>query len=111
MGLSLAEFKTRFTQGFLEVQWKHWSALGVASHVEPEERWLIDIEALTVSTLIAGFQDTRLLNASIEWLIKNMDWLNLQRLKRIARTFTEPLPKLSSRIDSLDVFSHPCRPG
>lgn len=101
MGLSLTQFKERFTQGFLEVQWKHWSALGVASHVEPEERWLIDIEALTLSTLIAGFQDTRLLNASIEWLIKNSDWLNLQRLKRIAKTFTGPLPKLSPRIDSL----------
>jgi DNA-binding MarR family transcriptional regulator len=101
MGLSLTEFKERFTQGFLEVQWKHWSALGVASHVEPEERWLIDIEALTLSTLVAGFQDTRLLNASIEWLVKNSDWLNLQRLKRIAKTFTAPLPKLSPRIDSL----------
>jgi len=101
MGLSLTEFKERFTQGFLEVQWKHWSALGVASHVESEERSLIDIEALTLSTLVAGFQDTRLLNASIEWLVKNSDWLNLQRLKRIAKTFTAPLPKLSPRIDSL----------
>ena len=101
MGLSLTEFKERFTQGFLEVQWKHWSALGVASHVEPEERWLIDIEALTLSTLIAGFEDTRLLNASIEWLIKNSDWLNLQRLKRIAKRLTGPLPKLSPRIDAL----------
>ena len=101
MGLSLTEFKERFTHGFLEVQWKHWSALGVASHVEPEERWLIDIEALTLTTLIAGFQDTRLLNASIEWLVRNGDWLNLQRLKRIARRFTEPLPKLSPRIDAL----------
>lgn len=101
MGLSLTAFKERFTQGFLEVQWKHWSALGVASHVEPEERWLIDIEALTLSTLIAGVQDTRLLNASIEWLIKHSDWLNLQRLKRIAKRFTEPLPKLSPRINSL----------
>lgn len=101
MELSLTEFKERFTQGFLEAQWRHWSALGVASHVEPEERSLIDIEALTLSTLMTGFQDTRLLNASIEWLIKNSDWLNLQRLKRIAKTFTEPLPKLSPRIDSL----------
>ena len=101
MGLSLTEFKERFTQAYLEVQWKHWSALGVASHVEPEERSLIDIEALTLSTLMTGFQDTRLLNASIEWLIKNSDWLNLQRLKRIAKTFTAPLPKLSPRIDSL----------
>lgn len=101
MGLLLTEFKERFTQGFLEVQWKHWSALGVASHVEPEEGCLIDIEALTLSTLVAGFQDTRLLNASIEWLVKNNDWLNLQRLKRIAKTFTEPLPKLSPRIDAL----------
>jgi hypothetical protein len=101
MGLSLTEFKERFTQGFLEIHWKHWSALGVASHVEPEERALIDIEALTLSTLVAGFQDTRLLSASIEWLVKNSHWLNLQRLKTIAKTFTAPLPKLSPRIDSL----------
>ncbi len=99
--MSLKEFKERFIHGLLEVQWRHWSALGVACHVEPEERWLIDIEALTLSTLVSGFQDTRLLNASIEWLIKHNDWLNLQRLKRIAKAFIEPFPKLSPQIDSL----------
>ena len=101
MDLSLREFKERFTHGFLEVQWRHWSALGVASHVEPEEGCLIDLEALALSTLTTGFQDTRLLNASIEWLIKHNGWLNLPRLKRIAKAFTKPLPGLSPRIYSL----------
>jgi DNA-binding MarR family transcriptional regulator len=101
MSLSPTEFKEQFIRDFLEVHWKHWSSLGIATHVEPEERRLIDVEPLILSTLTVGLEDTRLLNASLEWMIRNSDWLNLQRLKRIANTFTEPIPKLSPRVDSL----------
>ncbi|RKY82730.1 hypothetical protein DRQ11_14060, partial [candidate division KSB1 bacterium] len=101
MEISLKEFKERFSEGLLEIHWKQWSALGVASHVEPERNWLIDLEALVLSTLVLGLKDARLLNASIEWLIKNGGWLSLQRIKRIAKVFTRPRAEFSSQFGPL----------
>jgi hypothetical protein len=90
MELSLREFRESFLDSFLEIHWKQWSALGVAAHVGPEENWLIDLEALALSTLSLGLRDTRLLNAAIEWLIRHGEWLSLPRLKRIAKIFMKP---------------------
>ncbi|MBW2040035.1 MAG: hypothetical protein JRI46_10680 [Deltaproteobacteria bacterium] len=101
MEISLKEFKERFADGFLEVHWRQWSALGVASHVRPEEKRLIDLEALALSTLTLGLEDTRLLNAAVEWLIKYGEWLNLPRLKRIAKIFMRPLPEEKTQVRSL----------
>lgn len=85
--LSLREFRERFTDGLLQTHWRQWAALGVATHVQPEEGWIIDLEALTVSTLTLGLRDARLFGASLEWLIRHGEWLNLPRLKRIAKVF------------------------
>ncbi len=101
METSLKEFKERFSEGLFEIHWKQWSALGVASHVEPEMNWFIDLEALVLSTLVLGLKDARLLNASIEWLIKNGEWLNRLRLKRIAKLFMRPPAKSSSQFGPL----------
>jgi len=83
----LKEFKNKFIENLIEIHWKHWTALGVASHVNPERHWIIDLEALIISTLVVGLHDKRLLSASHEWLIKNGKWINLFRLKRIAKIF------------------------
>ncbi len=83
MEASLREFKGKFYNALLDIHWKHWTALGVASHVKPEKTWIIDLEPLIVSTLAIGLQDKRLLSSSTEWLIKNGEWINLSRLKRI----------------------------
>ena len=97
MKISIREFSKEFLNGFLAVHWRQWSALGVASHVGAEEKWIIDLEALTLSTLTLGLLDTRLLGAALEWLIKYGEWLNLPRLKRIARVFMRPLAESSSQ--------------
>ena len=96
MEISLKEFKEKFYSDLLEIHWRHWTTLGVASHVKPERRWIIDLEPLTLSTLMIGFRDKRLLSSSIEWLIKNGEWMNLSRLKRIMRVFTERVPGLKA---------------
>jgi hypothetical protein len=62
--------------------------------VKPEKTWIIDLEPLIVSTLAIGLQDKRLLSSSTEWLIKNGEWINLSRLKRIIKVFLEPSPGL-----------------
>lgn len=94
MELSLREFKKKFFDDLLEVHWRHWTALGVASHVNPERYWAIDLEALILSTLTNGLYDKRLLSSSLEWLAKNSEWINISRLKRIIKTFTKPVPGL-----------------
>ena len=94
MELSLKEFKEKFYNDLLEIHWRHWTALGVASHVIPEKTWIIDLEPLIISTLTMGLQDKRLLSSSIEWLIKNGEWINLSRLKRIVKVFSERFPGL-----------------
>jgi len=94
MEISLREFKEKFYIGLLDIHWKHWTALGVASHVKPEKTRIIDLEPLIISTLTIGLKDKRLLSSSIEWLIKNGEWINLSRLKRIVKTFSEQLPGL-----------------
>ena len=90
MELSPKAFRQQFEEGFLELHWRQWSALGVASHAEPEEQRLLDLEALLVSTLTLGLKERRLLNAALEWLQNYGEWLNLPRLKRIARIFMKP---------------------
>lgn len=92
MAISLYEFKKQIKEYLLEIHWKQWSALGVASHVQPEQYWHIDVEALIISTLTIGLHDKRLFSACIEWLIQNSEWVNFSRLKRIAKLFSRPLP-------------------
>jgi hypothetical protein len=94
MELSLKEFKEKFYDDLIEIHWRQWTALGVASHVKPEKKWIIDLEPLILSTLAIGLRDKRLLSCSVEWLIKNGEWMNLSRLKRNFTIFTEHVPGL-----------------
>jgi len=89
MKISLKEFKKRFIDDFIEIHWRQWSALGVSSYVEPENNWLIDLEALIVSTLNIGLEDMRLLNSATEWILKYKEWISFQRLKRILKLYIE----------------------
>jgi hypothetical protein len=94
MSVSLKEFKEKIRNKLLEIHWKQWSALNVASHVPAENYWIIDLEALIISTLVIGLLDKRLLSVCIEWLIKNGEWVNFARLKRICKAFMIPLPNM-----------------
>ena len=104
MELSLKEFKERFYNDLIEIHWKHWTALGIASHVKPEKYWIIDLEPLIISTLTIGLRDKRLLSASLEWLIKNGEWMNLSRLKRIMNFFMEPFPGMKEPLITPEIF-------
>ncbi|MCK4526541.1 hypothetical protein KAW18_04150 [candidate division WOR-3 bacterium] len=83
----LKEFKEELLYNLLRVHWRHWSALGVASHIGEEDNWIIDLESLIVSTLYTGKFDKRLLSTSIEWLMQNGKWVNYSRLKRIGKYY------------------------
>ena len=92
MAVSLNEFKEKFRNYLLEIHWKQWSALGVASHIPSEKHWIIDVEALLASTLAIGLCDKRLLTSCVEWWIKNGEWVNYARLKRIFKDFMSLMP-------------------
>ncbi len=105
MSLSLKEFKERFVNDLLEIHWRHWPAAGVSSHVQSEGYWTVDLEAMIVSTLAIGLHDSRLLSASLEWLIKNGQWVNLYRLKRIVKVFLETSPGANGPVLTPGVFT------
>lgn len=96
MEIRLREFKEKFFDSLIEIHWRQWTALGVASHVKPEKTWIVDLEPLIISTLTIGLHDKRLLSSSVEWLIKNGEWINLSRLKRIVKVFSERVPELKA---------------
>ncbi len=104
MSVSLKEFKKKTRDKLLEIHWKQWSALNVASHVPAENYWIIDLEALIISTLVIGLLDKRLLSACIEWLIKNGEWVNFARLKRICKAFIIPLPNMKGSLLNQDLL-------
>jgi len=104
MELSLKEFKERFYNDLIEMHWRHWATLGVASHVKPERYWIIDLEPLIISTLAIGLSDKRLLSSSLEWLIKNGEWMSLSRLKRVMNSFMGPFPGMKELLITPEVF-------
>ena len=101
MQISLKEFKERFSEGFLEIHWRQWSALGVASNIRPEGKYIIDLEPLVSSTLCVAPKDTRLFRAAIEWLTQHGEWLNSQRLKAVAKAFVSHVTELRPPLESL----------
>jgi hypothetical protein len=104
MEISLKEFREEFYDGLLEIHWRHWAALGVASHVKPERKWIIDLESLIISTATIGLRDKRLLSSSLEWLVKNGEWMNLSRLKRIMNFFIQPFPGIKEPLITTEIF-------
>lgn len=104
MNLSLKDFSEKFLNDFLEIHWKQWAALGVATYVKPEKYWIVDLESIIISSLLIGLRDKRLLSASLEWLIKNGEWVNRSRLKRIGKAFIKPFPQFNEPLLSAEIF-------
>ncbi len=86
---SLENFRHSLRESFLELLWRQWRPLGVASH-GPESARPIDLEALALATAMAAGQDSRLWDSALQWLSRNREWLNWARLKRMAVPFTRP---------------------
>jgi len=80
-------FRQALRESFLELLWRQWRALGVASH-GPESVSPIDLEALILATAMAAGQDLRLWDAALLWLSRDREWVNGARLKRMAVPFT-----------------------
>lgn len=71
----------------LDLVWRQWSALGARGRRQPGEveTRVVDPEALLLLTLAIGRFDPRLSDAVLAWLERNGDFLNIQRLRNLAR--------------------------
>ena len=88
MTMSPKNFKDEITGRVLDLHWKQWAAFGVSSQLNPAKEYILDLEALVISTLAISKLNHRLLEAALEWTSSNRRWLNLYRLKRISKFFT-----------------------
>lgn len=88
----------------LDIHWRQWGCLGVASQLEEEKRWIIDLEALLCSTIFMGQFDKRLFSSALEWAYKYGEWINGSRLKRIADFFYKNDGKLNVSLTSKNIY-------
>jgi len=86
--MSPKNFKNELSDRILNLHWKQWAAFGVSSQLNRSREYILDLEALIVSTLTIGLLDLRLFEAALEWTRVNRLWLNLFRIKRIVKFFT-----------------------
>ncbi len=82
----LTTFRNQYLELALNFLWRQWSAVGVAGSAQSENDGIIDPEALLLFTCSMGRYDARLFDEVIDWLHTNGHLINVQRLKRIAKT-------------------------
>jgi len=83
MPLSPNDFRSGLEQHLLSLSWRHWTALGSATHVPAEDRYPLDLEALLCASLVLSESDGRLDKLASEWLFANGGLLSASRLGRI----------------------------
>jgi len=69
----------------LELLWGQWAALGIRGGTIAKETGVVDPEGLLLLTLTVGRYDPRLSDAVTGWLDINGDFLNVQKLRNLAR--------------------------
>ena len=71
----------------VDLLWRQWSSIGVAGYPPPGNDWIIDPEALLLASARFGRHDSRLMDESIDWLVKFGRRISLQRLQGLHRTW------------------------
>ena len=75
------------TERMVDLLWRQWSSIGVAGYSSPGDDWIIDPEALILATTRFGRHDSRLMDESIDWLVKFGRRISLQRLQGLHRSW------------------------
>lgn len=78
---------SHLTERMVDLLWRQWSSIGVAGHVRTGDDWIIDPEALLLATTRFGRHDSRLMDESIDWLVKFGRRISLQRLQGLHRNW------------------------
>jgi hypothetical protein len=84
MSAPLTAFRPELRDRLLDLVWRQWTCAGLSGSAEAWSGSVIDPEALLLFTCTIGRHDQRLFDGVLEWLDVNGDFINVQRLKRIA---------------------------
>jgi len=85
MSAPLTDFRPEFRDRLLDLVWRQWTCAGLEGRAESWSGSVVDPEALLLFTCTIGRHDQRLFDGVLEWLDVNGDFINVQRLKRIAK--------------------------
>lgn len=89
MKLWLKNFKKDIVGGTLSLIWSQWSAAGVYAQTNPQDRAIVDPEALICATAYFGRYSQRVFDEALDWIAENEALVNIERLKRVASEFSE----------------------
>ena len=84
MSTPLTDFRPELRSRLLDLVWRQWTCAGLEGRIEAWSGSVIDPEALLLFTCTIGRHDQRLFDGVLEWLDINGNFINVQRLKRIA---------------------------
>ncbi len=87
MPISFRNSLDQLTQRMVDLLWHQWSSMGVAGYARPDENRIIDPEALILATTRFGRYDSRLMDESIDWLVKFGNRISLQRLQGLNKNW------------------------
>lgn len=87
MPTSFQNFLNQLTQRMVDLLWHQWSSMGVAGYARPDDNRIIDPEALILATTRFGRHDSRLMDESIDWLMKFGNRISLQRLQGLNKNW------------------------
>lgn len=84
--MSVTSYKKRYLDALLDLLWRQWRCLGVAGQMAPgDSHYVLDPEALLLFSSRFCRYDQRLYDLVIDWLRQNGGFVNIQRLKSLAK--------------------------
>ncbi len=99
--MSLNEFRKRFEEEIHRLLWRQWSRLGVAGMDAGDDRAILDPEAMILFTIEAARTEPRLFDEMIDWLLRNGQAIDVQRLRNILRQDSGGPARLLAAVASL----------
>jgi hypothetical protein len=87
MTTSFQHSLSQLNQRMVDLLWHQWSSIGVAGYARPDDQRIIDPEALILATTRYGRYDSRLMDQSIDWLMKFGNRISVQRLQGLHKNW------------------------
>lgn len=87
MTTSFQHSLSQLNQRMVDLLWHQWSSIGVAGYVRPDDQRIIDPEALILATTRYGRYDSRLMDESMDWLMKFGNRISVQRLQGLHKNW------------------------
>ena len=83
MATSFLDTKQHLDELAVNFLWHQWSSIGVAGGARSNDAWMIDPEALVLATSRFGRHDPRLMDESLDWLVRYGRRINILRLQSL----------------------------